>query len=867
MEKKDCTFECGFDLGRGFAMRRKKVLVVDNNSVFLALIEKFLTKSGYQVWTADNSISALDAVKKIRPGIIFIDLIMPDIDGAKLCRKIRDSLPLKNTKIILISALAVEQIINYAEWGFDACIAKGPFDRMTEKLASFLKSLDRGRIEAEQIGFENIYPREITKELLSIKTGLETILSNISEGVLQITEEGRVLYANPAAIEILGKTELELLASDFLKLFKRSDQKRAALALNGHRAGKGDQGDYLLGNGRRVSISAAGAGEKPKKYIIVISDVTEKRLAETALLLHSEFEKLVMDISTRFINLSSYRVDQGITEALGKIGRFANVDRSYVFQFSDSGKMMRNTHEWCARGIEPQMDRLKGLDMDAMFPWFSKKIKQGSIIHLSRIKDLPKEARREKTEFTRQGIQSMVNVPMVSGEKIVGFVGFDSVRQEKKWPEEMIMMLKIVGEILINAINRGTAEKALRDSEKKFRELADLLPQIVFETDRDGYLTFANRQAIEAFGPAYSQDRAVPALNFVLPEDRARAAAHFQRILRGENLPAPEFSFKNRDGSISAMVVYSARIREQNRTVGLRGITNDITERKRWEDLYRSLAEKSFAGVYVLVKGSFKYMNETFAAFTGYSPEELVTMKAISIIHPDDKKTARENAVQMLKGLRKSPYEFRILRKDGSIRWAVETVSSIYYEGQWAVLGNIMDLTERKTSEEQLKYLSTHDNLTKLYNRAYFEAEVERLEHGRRFPINVLMADIDYLKETNDSLGHQAGDELLRRAAAVLKQGFRKEDVIARIGGDEFAAIWTDSGQSTGRTALKRIGKSLAEHNKKYPDSPLRLSVGIASGLRGCKVSDLMRQADQKMYEQKALGKKTVSSLESRVST
>jgi diguanylate cyclase (GGDEF)-like protein len=187
----------------------------------------------------------------------------------------------------------------------------------------------------------------------------------------------------------------------------------------------------------------------------------------------------------------------------------------------------------------------------------------------------------------------------------------------------------------------------------------------------------------------------------------------------------------------------------------------------------------------------------------------------------------------------------------------METVSPVFYDGKRAVLGNLMDLTERKTADEQLLYLSTHDSLTSLYNRAYFEAEVKRLEHGRKFPVNVLLADIDFLKETNDTLGHWAGDDLLRRTASVLRQVFRREDVVARIGGDEFSAIWTDSGQMSAETVLPRIKRSLTSHNKAYPDMPLSLSIGIASGPKGCSISKLMREADKKMYEEKAVTRET----------
>ena len=842
-------------------MSNNKVLIVDNNPVFLSLMKGALVKHGYDVRAADNSLAALDILKTLRPAVIFIDLIMPDIDGAKLCKKIRDIVNLKKSRIILISAIAAEQELDYFSMGFDACIAKGPFDLMLPKIIRLLQQPD---YKNKSVDKDGIFPREITKELLIIKKRLEVTLLNVSEAVLEITSNNRILYVNPAVIHIIGKSELELLGSDFLNLFKKKDRKRVRDAVYSDKPiQQNEDGDFLLWNNRKVSISTAVAGEVADKRIIVIKDVTEKRLAENELSVHTQFEKLITEISTQFINMPCDHIGKGIAAALKKIGAFAGVDRSYMFQFSGSGPQLTCSHEWCARGIEPQSDRAQKFLSDSAFPWFSKELKEQHIVHIPKVADLPEEAKAEKLAFQKQGILSMVNVAMLSENNIVGFIGFDTVRQEKTWSMEMISLLKIVGEIFINAINRSITEKALRESERKYRELADLLPQVVFETDTEGNLTFANRQALNYFGPAFHQREKVKIFEFIVEEDRSKTRTFFQKLLKGNALEPHQYSLIKQDGSIATMVIYANLIKHHNTIMGIRGVANDLTDRKRWEDLYRTLAEQSFAGVYLIVNGRFIYLNEKAAKNIGFEPHELIGKKAIEMIHPDDRKTAKTNAIEMLKGLRTAPYEHRIIMKDGRIRWQVETVSSIYYEGQRAVLGNVMDLTERKTTEEQLQYLSTHDSLTNLYNRAYFEAEVNRLEQGRRFPINVLMADIDFLKVTNDTLGHWAGDELLRRAASVLRQAFRKEDVIARIGGDEFAAIWADSGQESADMVLARIKKSLSNHNKHYPGTPLSLSSGVASGPRGCIVSKLMQEADKKMYEQKAITRRKAKGTQS----
>jgi len=121
------------------------------------------------------------------------------------------------------------------------------------------------------------------------------------------------------------------------------------------------------------------------------------------------------------------------------------------------------------------------------------------------------------------------------------------------------------------------------------------------------------------------------------------------------------------------------------------------------EQIYKTISDKSFAGIYVVQDGCFRNVNPSAAANTGFTPAELVGMKSDSRVHPQDRENVKKNARAMLRGERTSPHEFRIITKDGDIRWIMETVSSISYEGRPAILGNSMDITDRKRTEERLK--------------------------------------------------------------------------------------------------------------------------------------------------------------------
>jgi diguanylate cyclase (GGDEF)-like protein len=192
-------------------------------------------------------------------------------------------------------------------------------------------------------------------------------------------------------------------------------------------------------------------------------------------------------------------------------------------------------------------------------------------------------------------------------------------------------------------------------------------------------------------------------------------------------------------------------------------------------------------------------------------------------------------------------------RKNGQLFISLLS-ASILRDVNGAVLGIVgvsRDITGRKQAEEKLHYLSFHDILTGIHNRAYLEKEWERVNQARHFPVSVIVADVDELKKTNDRLGHAVGDELLRQVGALLTSTFRSEDVIARIGGDEFVVLLPGLATLEAEEALARLRNNVANYNSTHPAIFPSLSLGVAAADQTVSLVEVLREADKRMYEDK----------------
>lgn len=255
--------------------------------------------------------------------------------------------------------------------------------------------------------------------------------------------------------------------------------------------------------------------------------------------------------------------------------------------------------------------------------------------------------------------------------------------------------------------------------------------------------------------------------------------------------------------------------------------------------------------------GRVIYRNHEFGNFFGASPESEILIGDISAAaHPDDQAVFAAHCHRLTEAFDGQIIQsvFRFKHAAGEWRWL--NLRSVVYrrsdEGSpYQLLHMSEDVTERYEAQKRLEFMSSHDHLTGLYNRAKFEEKAEKVWVDGKHAASVLIIDVDNLKAVNDQLGHARGDELLRRAADSLKAVVRESDITARIGGDEFAVLLFGVNEKHAGEIKTRIQNVFADEIKSWGVDGLGLSIGISAVEPRLSLIESIRRADERMYREK----------------
>lgn len=455
------------------------------------------------------------------------------------------------------------------------------------------------------------------------KSGQYAFLDELAQGIVILDNEEHFLYVN-SSIERLFDAPASLLIqkklSDFIAPPDLSPQEQ--IEYYGLESKKTwESFDIISAREERKSIAYSEApyynwkGQQIGK-IKVFADITEEKKRSREIQKRLVLEIIVSEVSNEFVHLKREYLDLSLNRALQKIGEFAEVDRSYIFLFSEDGLSCNNTHEWCATGIEPQLENLQGIPTELM-PWWMEKLNKFETVHIPLVSEMPQEAQAEREILEAQDIQSVLVIPLLTSEKTIGFIGFDSVVQVKNWKNEDITLLYMLGEIIGNGFERlrfeemliasnALLEQKVEERTRNMKELMELNKSIlnnsdliIVTADKHGIINTINPYGVRKLGYSPAELIGRPAIDLMNephfiqevdphsypsePVDTNKKEALVNYLKKHGHL-VKEWNIISKHGQkMNVLVSFSVLKDEKDEVIGYTSIGIDNTERKKNE--------------------------------------------------------------------------------------------------------------------------------------------------------------------------------------------------------------------------------------------------------------------------------------------
>ena len=297
---------------------------------------------------------------------------------------------------------------------------------------------------------------------------------------------------------------------------------------------------------------------------------------------------------------------------------------------------------------------------------------------------------------------------------------------------------------------------------------------------------------------------------------------------------------------------------ENDKASRMIGVCKDITEIKMMEEeikmennLFQQLFDKSIESIALLdSKANIIQVNGSFENLFLYKNDNIVGLNIDDLILPEELNDEGKNySVEVIEGKDIKIESIRKNKNNERINISLHAFQIKLGNGEIGMYAIYNDISKRISEVEKIRYLSSHDQLTGIYNRRFYKEEINRLNLSRRLPISVVIADIDGLKLVNDKYGHNEGDNYIKTIVDVINNTIRGEDIFARIGGDEFALILMETSKPAAKYIVNRIDEEISLINNKTAYE-VGVSMGVATKtVERISLYDLITEADNRMYE------------------
>ncbi len=444
----------------------------------------------------------------------------------------------------------------------------------------------------------------------------------------------------------------------------------------------------------------------------------------------------------------------------------------------------------------------------------------------------------------------------------------DSTWERVKMTEPYGHVLKPIDEnVLFAAIEmalyRHSLDRKLKRSEERYRRITDNMLDMVSLVDADGMFLYVSPTHTTILGYNLEDLYGGLIFDFIHPGDRDRVTGLFAESLEKHTTARMDYRFRHARGNFLWLeTLGNLMFDEDGKVLAAIFGSRDITERKEMEEAlkiseerFRMVVESQTELICRFVDGGvITFVNGAYCRYYSRTKEDLIGHNFIPFILEEDKSAYQAALLSIGKDAPIASVEYRILMPGGEVRWQQWTIRGIFDDAwnviEYQAVGR--DTTDSKYMENRLKHMSMHDSLTGLYNRAYFDEEMKRVENKRFLPVSIVICDINGLKVVNDTLGHQRGDDLIRAAGEILRSCFRESDVVARIGGDEFAVLLPNTAGDVVLKSCDRIRKSIEQNRSLHCRLPLSMALGFAVRNNfSQRLETIFTEADDRMYTEK----------------
>ncbi len=413
-----------------------QILAVDNDPFILEFLKDILTGEGHEVLTAKDGLHAVDVLDAHTPDVIFVDLVMPNIDGKQLCKIIRAMGRLEDAYLVVLSATLEKERQALPALGVDRCISKGTLEAMTRDVLSAVngrKILPEIPLPPEQtLQFQPLVPGSLTEELFFVKKHFEAIFKKMSEGILEVSKDKRVVYANPSALSVIGLPEEKLLASPVGEIFPRECRRTVLELISSLDSSPASNTEDVLVvmNEYHLMVKALAVTEGGGSFILILNDVTMQKEAEAALKRRNQ-ELELLNLSGRALN-SSLDLDTVLFTVLEELRRFMDVLGSTIWLMEPE-----NNNLACRQAVGIFSEVLNGWRLEPGQGLAGWVVKHGKSLN---VHDTRIDFRhyKEVDQKTGHEIRSILGVPLMARGKSFGVIQvvdtapsvFDSTHQD-----------------------------------------------------------------------------------------------------------------------------------------------------------------------------------------------------------------------------------------------------------------------------------------------------------------------------------------------------------------------------------------------------------------------------------------------------